>query len=170
MRHQVFIAIGSNLGDRHAYYQRAIEAITAWPDTRILQQSSQYETEPLGDALTWYLNGVIEIETDFAAEPLLHHLQAIENVLGRVRSAKRWASRIMDLDILFFDAQIVETPDLHIPHPELHQRRFVLEPLAEIAPDFVHPRFKRRIADLLHNLEDEKQVTRLPNPHQDSEN
>lgn len=162
MWQQVFIGIGSNLGNRHAYYQRALDAIAALPGTRILQQSSQYETEPLGAALTWYLNGVIEIETGFAPDFLLSHLQAIENALGRVRSAQRWTSRTMDLDILFFGADIVDTPDLHIPHPELHTRRFVLEPLAEIAPRFVHPTLNRTITALLDTLIDKKHVIRLP--------
>lgn len=167
MTRQVFIAIGSNLGDRHAFYQRALEAIAAVPDTHILHQSSQYETEPLGEAPAWYLNGVIEIQTALAAEQLLHHLQAIENILGRVRSVKRWGSRTMDLDILFFGSQIIETPELSIPHPELHNRRFVLEPLHEIAPDFVHPQFKSTITNLLRNVEDEKRVLVLPRYHQD---
>ena len=162
MRHQAFIAIGSNLGDRQTYYQQALERIAALPDTHIVRQSSQYETEPLGEASTWYLNGVIEIQTAFSAEPLLHHIQAIENALGRVRSAKRWTPRTMDLDILFFDAQIVETPELDIPHPELHNRRFVLEPLCEIAPDFLHPRLQRTVSEMLAQLHDEKRVIALP--------
>ncbi len=167
MWQQVFIGIGSNLGNRHAYYQRALEAIAILPDTRILHQSSQYETQPLGEALTWYLNGVIEIQTAFTPEPVLRRLQAIEHALGRVRSAKRWASRTIDLDLLFFDSQIVETPDLHIPHPELHNRRFVLEPLAEIAPHFVHPALNRTITELLNTLVDEKQVILLPKLRED---
>ena len=162
MRHQAFIAIGSNLGDRRAYYRQALERIAALPDTHIIRQSSQYETEPLGEASTWYLNGVIEIRTAFATRPLLHQLQSIENALGRVRSAKRWASRTMDLDILFFDSTIVDTSDLHIPHPALHNRRFVLEPLREIAPDFLHPRLQRTVSELLAELHDEKRVIALP--------
>ena len=162
MCHQAFIAIGSNLGDRQAYYRQALERIAALPDTHIIRQSSQYETEPLGEASTWYLNGVIEIETDLAADPLLQHLQSIENALGRVRSTERWVSRTMDLDILFFDTQIIETPDLYIPHPELHNRRFVLEPLTEIAPAFLHPRLQRTVSDLLAQLHDKKRVIALP--------
>lgn len=158
MPHHVFIGIGSNIGNRNAYYQRALQLIATLPQTRTLQQSSQYETEPLGDAKTWYLNGVIKIETAFAPLSLLHHLQTIEQALGRVRPAAKWTSRTMDLDILFFDNQIIDAPELHIPHPELHNRRFVLEPLAEIAPDFMHPRLKTRIADLLAVLEDTKQI------------
>lgn len=158
MPHHVFIAIGSNIGDRQSYYQRALQLIAALPQTRVVQQSSQYETEPLGDARTWYLNGVIAIETAFDPVPLLHHLQAIEQLLGRVRPAPKWTSRTMDLDILFFDDQIIDTPQLQIPHPELHKRHFVLEPLAEIAPDLIHPKLKASITDLLATLEDPKHV------------
>lgn len=158
MLHRVFIAIGSNIGDRQGYYQRALELIAALPQTRIMHHSSQYETEPLGDAKTWYLNGVLKIETALDALPLLHHLQTIEQTLGRVRPAPKWTSRTIDLDILFFDDQLVETSELIIPHPELHKRRFVLEPLAEIASDFMHPKLKTSIADLLAVLEDPKHV------------
>ena len=162
MRHQVFIALGSNLGDRQAYYRQAVERIAGLPDTAIVGQSSQYETQPLGEALTWYLNGVIEIRTGLAAKALLDRLQGIEHALGRVRSAVRWTSRTLDLDILFFGAELIDTPDLRVPHPELHKRRFVLEPLCEIAPNFYHPGLRRTVAELLAELDDEKRVIRLP--------
>lgn len=158
----VFIALGSNLGDRQANYRQALERIAALPGTAIVRQSSQYETQPLGEALAWYLNGVIEIRTGLTAEALLDRLQAIEHALGRVRSAVRWTSRTLDLDILLFGAELIDTPHLYIPHPELHKRRFVLEPLCEIAPNFYHPRLRRTVAELLAELDDEKRVIKLP--------
>ena len=161
MSHRVFIALGSNLGDRQAYYRQALERIAGLPDTVIVRRSSQYETQPLGQARNWYLNGVIEIRTGLAAEALLEQLQAIEHALGRVRSTVRWASRSLDLDILFFDAALIDTPRLRVPHPELHKRRFVLEPLCEIAPALFHPRLGRTVAELLAELDDEKQVIKL---------
>ncbi len=164
MLYQVFIALGSNLGDRQSYYRRALECIAILPGTAIVRRSSQYETQPLGAALTWYLNGVIEIRTELAAEALLDRLQAIERALGRVRSAVRWTSRTLDLDILFFGTELIDTPHLHIPHPELHKRRFVLEPLCEIAPHFYHPRLGRTVAELLAELDDEKRVIKLLAP------
>ncbi len=160
--HQVFIALGSNLGDRQAYYRQARDRIAALPATALVGQSSRYETQPLGEARNWYLNGVIEIRTELAAEVLLNRLQAIERALGRVRSATRWTSRTLDLDILFFDHKRINTPQLHIPHPELHKRRFVLEPLCEIAPGFYHPHLRRTVAELLAELDDEKRVIKLP--------
>ena len=104
---------------------------------------------------------MIEIRTGLAAEALLGRLQAIEHALGRVRSTVRWASRTLDLDILFFDAARIDTPRLRVPHPELHKRRFVLEPLCEIAPALCHPGLGRTVAELLAELDDEKQVIKL---------
>lgn len=160
--HQVFIALGSNLGDRQAYYRHAVKHLAALPASTIVAQSSRYETQPLGEARNWYLNGVIEIRTELVAGALLNRLQAIERALGRVRSAERWTSRTLDLDILFFDDKRINTPQLHIPHPELHKRRFVLKPLCEIAPDFYHPHLRRTVAELLAELDDEKRVIKLP--------
>lgn len=160
--HQVFIALGSNLGDRQAHYRHAVKHLAALPTTTIVAQSSRYETQPLGEARNWYLNGVIEIRTELVAGALLDRLQAIERALGRVRSAEHWTSRTLDLDILFFDDKRINTPQLHIPHPELHKRRFVLKPLCEIAPDFYHPHLRRTVAELLAELDDEKRVIKLP--------
>ena len=166
MFYRVFIGIGSNLGNRRAYYQKAFERVAALPKTRIVKRSSLYESEPLGEAKNWYLNGVIEIETEFPPPQLLNRLQKIEEALGRKRTAatKKWASRKIDLDLLLFDNQIVESRTLKVPHPELHNRRFVLLPLAELAPHLTHPRFGMTIVELLSALKDKKRVLLLP-PH-----
>jgi 2-amino-4-hydroxy-6-hydroxymethyldihydropteridine diphosphokinase len=166
MFHRVFIGIGSNLGNRRAQYQKALARIAVLPKTRIVKTSSLYESEPIGDAKNWYINGVIEIETDFSPPQLLHRLQEIELALGRKRTAetKKWSSRKIDLDILLFDNQTVDSRTLKVPHPELHNRRFVLLPLCELAPHLTHPRLGVTITDLLVSLKDDKRVLLLP-PH-----
>src|SRR5262249_42926634 len=103
MPHRVHIGIGSNLGDRQANTAAAIERVSHLPGTRVVQASSLYETEPLGDAETWFVNSVIEIETSLSPEALLHELLGIEKAMGRTRvNEERWASRVIDLDILLF--------------------------------------------------------------------
>jgi 2-amino-4-hydroxy-6-hydroxymethyldihydropteridine diphosphokinase len=164
MFHRIFIGIGSNLGNRRAHYQKAIERIATLPKTRIVKQSSLYESEPIGEAKNWYVNGVIEIETSFTPPQLLQRLQQIEFALGRKRTAetKKWSSRKIDLDILLFDSQTIDSRTLKIPHPELHHRRFVLFPLCELAPHLTHPRLGATIAELLAGLKDDKRVMLLP--------
>ena len=164
MFYRVFIGLGSNLGKRRLNYQKAVEEVAALPHTRIVKRSSLYESEPLGDAKNWYVNGVVEIETEFTPEKLLQRLQAIEKKLGRKRTptTKKWASRKIDLDILLFDSQIIETRKLKIPHPELPNRRFVLVPLSELAPQLTHPRLGVTIAELLASVKDTKQIHLLP--------
>jgi 2-amino-4-hydroxy-6-hydroxymethyldihydropteridine diphosphokinase len=159
----VYIGIGSNLGDRRANTADAVARVKALPATEVVRVSSLYESEPLGDAKTWFVNGVIELETDLAPAALLKRLQAIERAMGRKRvKGKRWSSRTIDLDILLIDQQVIATPTLEVPHPELHRRRFVLMPLAEVAPDVIHPRLGRSISTLLAAVEDEKRVIPLP--------
>src|SRR5262249_27554489 len=163
MPHRVHIGIGSNLGDRQANTAAAIERVSQLPGTRIVRASSLYESEPLGDAETWFVNSVIEIDTSLSPDALLEKLLAIEKAMGRTRAKeKRWDSRVIDLDILLFDQDVIETPSLTIPHPELHKRRFVLRPLAEIAPELVHPRLGQSVSTLLATVQDDKQVVLLP--------
>jgi 2-amino-4-hydroxy-6-hydroxymethyldihydropteridine diphosphokinase len=166
MVHRAYIGIGSNLGNRRAHYQKALELIAALPKTRIIKRSSLYESEPHGDAKNWYVNGVIEIETEFLPDKLLQRLQAIEQAMGRRKTpqTKKWASRKIDLDILLFENQTLDTQILKIPHPEIHNRRFVLVPLSELAPHVTHPRLGVTIVELLAHLKDDKRVTLLP-PH-----
>jgi 2-amino-4-hydroxy-6-hydroxymethyldihydropteridine diphosphokinase len=163
MPHRVHIGIGSNLGDRRANTAEAIDQVSKLPGTRVVRASSLYESEPLGDARTWFVNSVIEIETDLAADTLLKKLQAIEEAMGRKRvKGKRWGSRIIDLDILLFDHDVVDKRTLKIPHPELHKRRFVLLPLAELAPQAIHPQLGQSISTLLATVKDDKRVVLLP--------
>jgi 2-amino-4-hydroxy-6-hydroxymethyldihydropteridine diphosphokinase len=164
MFHRVFVGIGSNLGNRREHYQKALRYIAALPKTRIVKTSSLYESEPHGDARNWYINGVVEIETEFSPAQLLNRLQNIELEMGRKRTAdtKKWASRKIDLDLLLFDNQTVDSRTLKIPHPELHNRRFVLLPLSELAPQLTHPRLGVPIVELLSSVKDDKRVLLLP--------
>ena len=163
MSHRIYIGIGSNLGDRRANTAEAIDRITKIPDTKVMRASSLYESEPLGNAKTWFVNSVIEIDTQLGAEPLLKRLKAIEEAMGRKRvKGKRWGSRIIDLDILLSENEVVDKRTLKVPHPEMHKRRFVLMPLAELAPHVVHPGLGQSVSALLATVKDEKRVTLLP--------
>jgi 2-amino-4-hydroxy-6-hydroxymethyldihydropteridine diphosphokinase len=161
--HRVYIGIGSNLGDRRANAEEAVRRVKELRATTVVRSSSLYESEPLGDATTWFVNGVIEVETDLPPAELLKELQAIEEAMGRRRvKGARWGPRIIDLDILLIDQQVIATRTLAVPHPEMHKRRFVLMPLAELAPDVVHPQLGRSASTLLATVQDEKRVTLLP--------
>jgi len=164
MFQRVFIGIGSNVGDRRTHYHKALTQVAALPKARLVKTSSLYETEPHGEAKTWYVNGVIEIETEFTPLDLLQCLQKIELDIGRKRAPeiKKWAARKIDLDLLLFDNQTIESNTLTVPHPELHKRRFVLLPLAELAPHLTHPRFGVTIVELLAAVKDDKRVLLLP--------
>lgn len=163
MPHRVHIGIGSNLGDRKANALEAMDRVSELPDTRIVRASSLYESEPLGDAKTWFVNSVIELETELLPDALLKKLKAIEEAMGRKRvKGKKWGSRIIDLDILLYDQDVVSKKTLKIPHPEMHKRRFVLLPLAELAPQVIHPHLGRSVSALLATVKDDKRVTLLP--------
>src|SRR5256712_1659518 len=163
MPNHAYIGIGSNLGDRKANALEAVDRVAKLPATKLIRASSLYESEPLGDAKTWFVNSVIEIETEFPAEELLKRLKAIEKAMGRKRvKGKRWGSRVIDLDILLCDQEIVDKRSLKVPHPEMHKRRFVLLPLAELAPHVVHPQLGQSVSSLLATVKDDKRVTLLP--------
>lgn len=140
---RAFISIGSNIGERHQYLQDAIEALNSRSDTTIEKVSSIYETEPVGytDQAS-FLNVVISINTSLSAEQLLIACQQIEQELGRERTI-RWGPRTVDLDILLYNEEIIETEVLIVPHPRMAERSFVLIPLLEIAPDIKNPITKK---------------------------
>jgi 2-amino-4-hydroxy-6-hydroxymethyldihydropteridine diphosphokinase len=153
MSSRALIGLGSNLGDRHATLEGAIAALDATPGVRVRRVSAFHETEPVGGppGQRAYLNAAAALETTLDPLELLHVLQTIEARFGRVRTV-RWGERTLDLDLLLFDDRVIQTPALSIPHPRLTERRFVLEPLAEIAPQAVEPRTGRTVSELLGEL------------------
>lgn len=147
----VYLALGTNLGDREKNLSEALERLAAF--VRITRASSIYETEPVGvREQPWFLNQVIAGTTTLSPVDLLRQVKKIEIEMGRTEGI-RFGPRPIDIDILFYDRLIELSPVLTIPHPRLHERAFVLTPLAEIAPDLVHPRLRRRIRDLLAGLD-----------------
>ncbi len=163
MPHRAFIGVGSNLGDRVANINESIDKLLELPETRIVRLSSFYESEPHGDAKTWFVNAVMEIETEFKSTDFLKKLKEIEKAMGRKRvRGKKWGSRIIDLDILFFDQEISNTRTLKLPHPRIAERRFVLLPLAEVAPQLNHPVLSQTISQILAGTLDRKRVSLLP--------
>jgi len=156
--HQVYIGIGSNVGNKRDNFFEAVSRLAKLPDTKVIKESSLYESEPLGDAKEWYINGAVEIETKFKPEMLLEKFKNIERAMGRKKIKKRWGARIIDLDILLYDSAVVKKKNLRIPHPEMTTRKFVLIPLSEIAPQVVHPELGVTISELLFKLKDDKKI------------
>jgi 3-oxoacyl-[acyl-carrier protein] reductase len=153
MASRSYLALGSNLGDRQAHLDLGILRLRAEPGVTVCRVSSYYETAPVGGPAgqNAYLNAAVAVDTFFTPELLLQRLLDIEQSLGRVRG-ERNAPRTLDLDVLLFDDIVRSSPDPILPHPRMHERRFVLEPLAEIAPDAVHPVVRQTIAELLARL------------------
>jgi 2-amino-4-hydroxy-6-hydroxymethyldihydropteridine diphosphokinase len=151
----VYLSVGSNSGDRDALLARALERLAS-DDISVTRVSAVYETEPRDfPDQPWFLNQVVEIETSLFPKQLLSRVQKIELGLGRVR--EQWKGpRTIDIDILFYSNAIVSTPGLEIPHPRLTDRRFVLEPLAEIAPEFRHPRTHQSVREMLAAVSHQK--------------
>jgi len=156
----VFLLLGSNLGDRDSYLQQAIGQIEQHVGN-VTKLSSLYETQAWGKTdQPDYLNQVVMVQTELLPREVLQQILAIELNLGRKR-AEKWGARTIDIDILFYENIILNEADLIIPHPELQNRRFTLEPLAEIAPGFVHPVLKTNMLQLKNNLGDCMVVKKL---------
>jgi 2-amino-4-hydroxy-6-hydroxymethyldihydropteridine diphosphokinase len=168
MKETVFIGFGSNVGDRVDFCDRAVTLLSLLPHSRLLGVSLLYESEPIREETDpgegWFLNGVVQIETDITPRSLLTILQEIERSLGRDED-NRSGPRTIDLDILFYGERVIKEPDLTIPHPRLHGRRFVLMPLNELDPLWGHPVLKQSVARLLEQVKDQAQVQLLfPQP------
>jgi len=154
-----YLGLGSNLGDKRAHLRQALDRLSLVCAVKTV--SSLYVTEPVGNKeQNWFLNAAVHIGCEQPPAELLSLLLATEHDLGRVRSAKN-APRTIDIDLLFYGDLVLESEDLAVPHPRLHERRFVLAPLAEIAPDLMHPVLGRSIQELADTLESDERVERL---------
>ncbi|WP_181306836.1 2-amino-4-hydroxy-6-hydroxymethyldihydropteridine diphosphokinase [Rufibacter sp. XAAS-G3-1] len=154
---KLYVLLGSNLGDRVFYLTEATTRLAAVFGKTALK-SKFYETAAWG--LTnqpSFLNQVLVFDTSLSPKVVLALTQQIEQELGRIRK-ERWGARVIDIDLLFYGQEILETPHLHLPHPQLHLRRFTLTPLAEVAPEFIHPVLQKTIAELLAECPDELEV------------
>jgi 2-amino-4-hydroxy-6-hydroxymethyldihydropteridine diphosphokinase len=159
----VYLSLGSNVGDRTENLRTAIAALPA-TGINVEKVSSFYETEPV-DYLEqgWFVNCVVQAQTDFAPLKLLSALRGIEHQMGSKKLVPK-GPRPIDIDILLYGDQIIETQELQVPHPRMHLRRFVLVPMKEIAPDACHPRLNLSVAELLAQSQDASQVRLLSEP------
>jgi len=160
LKNVAFLELGGNMGKRKKLIDSAINALSR--ECSIVTQSSIYETAPWGfSAENNFYNQVIKIETNLSAFQLLKLTQNIETKLGRIRTDTRYISRTMDIDILFFNKEIIDNKELTIPHPQIHNRKFVLVPLHEIAPDFIHPQEKITITEMLNRCADTSECKKI---------
>lgn len=152
--HIVAVGIGSNLGDRRGHVEHALARLASLPETELLARSGLIETEPVGPvAQERFINAAATIRTALEPVGLLEHLQEIERERGRRRSEEtRWGPRSLDLDILLYADRVIDRPGLTVPHPRMHEREFVLAPLAQIAPQMIVPTRERSVAALLADL------------------
>lgn len=157
---EALIALGSNVGDRETNLRKAIGLLGE--KTKLKEVSSVYETEPMYyERQDWFLNCVVAVDTDLKPESLLRELKAIEEKVGR-RPGVRYGPRVVDLDILFYDDEVVSAPGLEIPHPRIAERAFVLAPLAELRPALVHPVHRKTVSQMNRELKEDKRVVRKP--------
>lgn len=149
---RAYVGLGANLGDREATIGRALELLAEEDGIEVAAVSALRETEPVGvTEQPRFLNGAVALETTLSPHTLLETLLRIERSLGRVRTGVRWGPRTIDLDLLVYGSDALDEPGLHVPHPRLHERRFALEPLAELDPELEIPG-RGRVSDLLAGL------------------
>lgn len=149
---RAYVGVGSNLGDREATIRRALAMLGASSGVEVVAVSTLRETEPVGIVdQPWFLNGAVALETELRPQELLGLLLAVERELGRDRAGVRWGPRTIDLDLLVYEDEVIEEEWLRVPHPLLHERRFALEPLAELDPELEIPE-RGRVSELLARL------------------
>lgn len=155
-----YLSIGSNIGERLKFIEQAVSFLGLCEEIDVVQTSALYETEPWGvKDQNWFLNVAVEINTTLSPQDLLVKCNQIESTLGRNRDVeKRWGERTVDIDIIFYGKQIINTDILVVPHTRMHERAFVLVPMLEIAPEFVHPIFNKSMVDLYESLVDVEDV------------
>jgi 2-amino-4-hydroxy-6-hydroxymethyldihydropteridine diphosphokinase len=155
---KVFLGIGTNLGNRKANLRKAREMIGEYIG-RILNSSSVYETAPWGfEAENDFLNMVMEVETNLSPSEIMKKIADIESKLGRERDQDRYSSRVIDIDIVLYDDLAINENGLKIPHPLMHERKFVLVPLCELAPDMIHPVLEKSMSVLLEECRDRSKI------------
>lgn len=149
----VFIGFGSNLGDREANCRLGMKLLEENRDVRVVRVSPLYTTQPVGyTEQGWFVNGAAELETSLEPEALLDFMKDVERAAGRTSGGPRFGPRVLDLDILLYGDRVVDLPHLAVPHPRMHERRFVLAPLADLEPDRMHPVLGRTLGDLLEGI------------------
>lgn len=155
LKHIAHLGLGANLGDRHAHFNLAQQQLNQLPQSKLIAFSDIIQTDPVGGPPDQppYLNAAASLQTQLTPTQLLTELRRIENLAGRERH-QRWGPRTLDLDLLLYNQTTLQSESLTIPHPRMHQRRFVLQPLAQIAPEAHHPTLKKTIAQLLQELDD----------------
>ena len=155
---KVFLGIGTNLNNRESNLKEAVAMIEKHIG-KVVASSSVYETEPWGfQTEEEFLNMVVKVETNLNPYGLIGRILMIESMLGRIRSEKQYTSRVIDIDILFYDDLVINEANLKIPHPLMHKRQFVLVPLCEIEPEIIHPVLKKSVSLLLESCEDKSRV------------
>lgn len=153
----IFLGIGSNIGNREENLSEATARIEELTGSRVIS-SSIYETEPWGFQSNSFLNIVVKVKTNIIPTVLMKELLAIENDMGRVRTDHKFSSRVIDIDILIYNCRVIVQKNLVVPHPRMHERRFVLVPMCEIAPEIYHPVLKRSMENLLQTCVDSSRV------------
>ena len=156
--HQAFVSVGSNLGDKIENCRRGVDGLLADGRSVLVRSSSFYRTSPVDfKDQDWFVNLVVKIKTTLDPFGLLAKIQDVQKAIGRKADTLRFGPRVIDLDIIFFDDQVIQTDLLEIPHPRMHKRRFVLKPICDIEPSMMHPVLRKDMRSLLGDLKDSKQ-------------
>ena len=159
--HTVYISVGANLGDKLDNCRKGVRALTQFRDIVLQSQSRIYQTAPVDyTEQDWFVNFVIKITTTLDPHALLKRIQQVQVQAGRAKDTVRFGPRLLDLDILLFDDLVLASPNLTIPHPRMHKRRFVLVPMCDIDPELLHPQLQQTMQSLLDGLDDPSQLIR----------